>query len=99
VRRKLNTVLVHRNTALFALSANDLRVARSQFKQYFDVWDDLDSLVQLSDPDRYAIIDTAINRAELALLHRQPEDLATARDGLQALRAQLAEIAADLELA
>jgi hypothetical protein len=95
VRRKLDTALVHLNTALFALSVNDVRVARSQFKQYFDVWDDLDSVVQLSYPDRYAIIDTAINRVELALLHGQPEDLTTARDGLHALRAQLAEIAAD----
>jgi hypothetical protein len=99
VRRRVDVMLIHLNQALFALSGNSVGVARSQFKQFFDVWDDVDDAVEALYPAECAQIDHELNRVEDALLHPLPgsEDLATARSGLENLRAIFLEIAPDLD--
>ncbi len=94
---QVDLMLLHLNEALFALSSGDVRIARSQFKQFFDRWDDADDALQQLYPERYDALDLELERAEIALLHRTPEDVDSARFALRALRSGLLEIAHDLE--
>jgi hypothetical protein len=97
VRHQVDLMLLHLNESLFALSGNDVRVARSQFKQFFEEWDRAEEETSELYPEHYEQLDVELERAEIALLHRQPEDLNAARFALRALRAGLLQIAADLE--
>jgi hypothetical protein len=97
VLKQMELMLVHLNEALFALSGNEVRVARSQFKQFFEEWDRAEEEISELYPDHYELLDLELERAEIALLHRQPEDLNGARFALRALRAGLIQIASDLE--
>jgi hypothetical protein len=97
VHQQLDLALLHLNDALFALSGNDVRIARSQFKQFFEEWDRAEEEVSDWYPAQYEALDLEIERAEIALLHRQPEDMAGARVALLALRAGILDIARDLE--
>jgi hypothetical protein len=84
--------LAHLDETLTALAAGDVPIARSQFKQFFDVWDDLDAEVSERFPAHYDALDTELDRGEIAILHSQPADLAAAQDALQKLRGYLVEI-------
>jgi hypothetical protein len=97
VRHQLDLALLHLNDALFALSGNDVRIARSQFKQFFEEWDRVEEEMGEWYPAQYQALDLELERAEIALLHRQPEDLTGARLALLALRAGILEVARDLE--
>jgi hypothetical protein len=97
VHAQVDLMLLHLNEALFALSGNDVRIARSQFKQFFDKWDGAEEELRELYPEQYAQLDLELERAEIALLHRMPEDVDTARFALRALRSGLLEIVHDLE--
>lgn len=97
VRSEVNLMLLHLNEALFALSGNDVRVTRSQFKQFFDHWDAAEEQLSVLYPERYEELELELERAQNALLGQFPEDTDTARFALRALRAGLLEIVRDLE--
>jgi len=97
VHDQIDLMLLHLNDALFALSGNDVGVARSQFKQFFDKWDGAEEDFRIMYPQQYATLDLELERAELALLHKTPEDINTGRFALRALRAGLLDVAHDLE--
>jgi quinohemoprotein ethanol dehydrogenase len=97
MRSQLDTAVAHVNEALYALTSSEVRIARSQFRQFFDVWDELDGPIQALYPSSYATIDAEIERAEIALLHSDPEDVPTARFALVGLRGALIDISQDLE--
>jgi hypothetical protein len=95
---QIKIMLLHLNQALYALSANDVPIARSQYKQFFDVWDRVDDeAIHPLYPERYDQIDLELNKAEIALYHSTPEDLDGARSAMLALRTDLLNIAHDLE--
>ncbi len=87
-----DVALAHVDETLTALAEGDVPVARSQFKQFFDAWEDLDGVIHEQFPEQWAQLDAELERAEVALLHRQPEDLATAQAALSQFRAQLAAL-------
>ncbi len=93
--RPFDIVQAHLDETLTALAAGDVGIARSQFKQFFDVWEDLGPTVSERFPTQYDALDTELDRAEIALLHSQPEDVAGAQDALSRLRAYLVEIAVE----
>ncbi len=97
VRDQVDLMLLHLNEALFALSGNNVGIARSQFKQFFEEWDGAEEEVRVLYPERHEALDLELERAETALLHRSPEDVDMARFALRALRAGLVEVASDLE--
>ncbi len=98
LRRRIEVMLVHLNEALFALAGQDVRIARSQFKQFFDAWDQVDDeILKPQYAERYANLDLALNGVELALLHSQPEDVDGARVGLRVLRNGVRELADQLD--
>ena len=97
IHGQVDLMLVHLNDALFALSGGDVRIARSQFKQFFDKWDDVEDELQVRYPEQHDALDLEIERAEIALLHRMPEDTDMARMALRNLRTGLLEIVHDLE--
>jgi hypothetical protein len=97
VHAQIDLMLLHLNDALFALSGNDVGVARSQFKQVFDKWDGAEEDFRIMYPQQYATLDLELERAEVALLHKTPEDVNTGRFALRALRAGLLDVAHDLE--
>jgi len=97
VHVQINLMLLHLNDALFALSGNDVGVARSQFKQFFDKWDGAEEDFRIMYPQQYATLDLELERAEAALLHKMPEDINTGRFALRALRSGLLDVAHDLE--
>jgi hypothetical protein len=97
VHAQIDLMLVHLNDALFALSGNDVGVARSQFKQFFDKWDGAEEDFRIMYPQQYATLDLELERAELALLHKTPEDINAGRFALRALRTGLLDVAHDLE--
>jgi len=86
-------VQAHLDETLSALAEGDVRVARSQFKQFFDAWEDVDSTVHEQFPLQYDALDTQLERAEIAILHSQPEDMGAAQDALRKLRGYLVDIA------
>lgn len=94
---QVDLMLLHLNEALFALSGNDVRIARSQFKQFFEEWDRAEEELRELYPEAYEQLDLELERAEIALLHRMPEDVDSARFALRALRSGLFVIARDLE--
>jgi hypothetical protein len=83
---------VHLNEALTALAAGELQVGRSQFKQFFDAWEDVESAVAQAYPAEYEVLDRELERAEVALLHMQPEDVDAARQALHNIGSVLADI-------
>jgi hypothetical protein len=97
VHAQIELMLLHLNDALFALSGNDVGVARSQFKQFFDKWDGTEEDFRIMYPQQYAMLDLELEQAEDALLHKTPEDVNTGRLALRALRAGLLDVAHDLE--
>jgi len=97
VRQQLDLMLVHLNEAIFALSGNEVRIARSQFKQFFEEWDRAEEETSELYPERYELLDLELERAEIALFHRFPEDLTAARPALRALRTGLLELAQALD--
>lgn len=97
-RQAVESMLLHLNDALHALSANEVGLSRSQFKQFFDVWDSVDDeFLKPNYPDSYADMDRAEQQVEMSLLHSQPEDMGSARTGLLTLRADLLDIANSLD--
>jgi hypothetical protein len=97
VHAQIDGMLLHLNEALHALSGNDIGVARSQFKQFFEKWDGAEEELRVMYPKQYAQLDQELERAEVALLHTMPEDGNTGRFALRALRTGLLEVAQDLE--
>ena len=85
----LNVAVAHLEESLTALSSGDVRVGRSQFTQFFDAWDDLSNGIAQRDPALYDSIDTDLERAEVALLHSQPEDVDAAQAALTAIDTKL----------
>jgi hypothetical protein len=98
IGNRIDVALAHVDEALFSLSAGDIGVVRSQFKQFFDTWDEIDKPISQLYPSQYAGFDAALESAEVALLHTQPEDLATAQNALRDLRVDLSEIRRDIDL-
>jgi len=96
--RRLAVARAHLDESRVALDRGQVGIGRSQFKQFFDVWDELDESIAERYPGPYAAVDADLERAELALLHRQPEDLPGAHVALQSLAADLATIADQLAL-
>lgn len=97
IHAQVELMLLHLNQAIFALSGNDVRIARSQFKQFFAEWDRAEEEIEALYPEQYERLDLDLERAEIALLHRLPEDVDTARFALRSLRAGLLEIVQDLD--
>jgi hypothetical protein len=88
----LNVAIAHLEEAVAALTSGDIRIGRSQFTQFFDAWDDVsDSIVQ-RDPVLYEAIDADVERAEVALLHSQPEDVDSAQAALTAIHTRLLDL-------
>ncbi len=85
-------VFAHLDETLRALSAGDVQIARSQFTQFFDAWDETADRVADAYPAEFDTLDVALERAEVALLHTQPADVDTASAALAVIRATLAEI-------
>lgn len=97
-REAVEGMLLHLNNALHALSANEVGLSRSQFKQFFDLWDNLDDeFLKPNYPDAFPEMDRAEQQVEIALLHSQPEDLVGARGGLLTLRTDLLDVVRSLE--
>ena len=97
VHAQVDLMLLHLNEAIFALSGNDIRITRSQFKQFFAEWDRAEEEIETLYPEQYEHLDLELERAEIALLHSIPEDMDTARFALRGLRAGLLEVVHDLE--
>lgn len=97
---QIGVMLIHLNLALHALNGDEVGMARSQFKQFFDAWNSVDE-EELSPlyPAQYNRLDLAENRAENALVQKVPgqEDVGTARSSMEELRAGLLAISRDLE--
>jgi hypothetical protein len=85
-RPQLAVAMAHLEEALSALNTGDVPVGRSQFKQFFDAWDDINATVAQLYPAQYEALDAELEHAEIALLHSQPEDIDRARDALQNVR-------------
>jgi hypothetical protein len=96
VQQQVELMLVHLNEALFAMSGNEARIARSQFKQFFEEWDRAEEEISELYGEQHDALDLELQRAETALLHF-PQDLDTARGAIRALRAGLLDLARDLE--
>ncbi|MCA1644118.1 MAG: hypothetical protein LC797_01185 [Chloroflexi bacterium] len=88
----LQSVVAHLDETLRALQEGDVPIARSQFKQFFDAWDETAERVADSYPAQFETLDLELERAELALLHTQPEDIASSATALQTFRATLLAI-------
>jgi len=88
----VNIARAHLDETIDALATGDTTIARSQFKQFFDVWDELDPIVSDRYPVQYADLDLQLDRAEIAILHRQPLDVAAAHDALITFRVQLTDL-------
>jgi hypothetical protein len=97
VRSELDVALAHLNEAIYGLSSAEVRIARSQFRQFFDVWDEVQNPIAQLYPGQYDTIDAEIERADIALLHSIPEDVQTAHFALVGVRGGLIEISRDLE--
>jgi hypothetical protein len=93
---RMAVAVAHLDESLGALDSGDFRIGRSQFTQFFDAWDDVSDDVGQRDPAAYNTIDTDLEQAEVALLHTEPADVATARAALSDLRATLAQVATSL---
>jgi hypothetical protein len=93
---EVDKMLIHLNEAVFALSGNDVRIARTQFRQFFTSWDRADDSLAEIYPEKCAALDLEIEKLESSLL-RFPEDLDASRLSLRALRAGALEIIHDLE--
>src|SRR5215207_7522341 len=63
VLEQVNLMLLHLNDGLFALSGNEIRVARSQFKQFFEEWDRAEEEISDLYPDQYEVLDLELERA------------------------------------
>lgn len=98
LRGSVDSMLLHLTEALHALNAGEVGLARSQFKQFFDIWDNVDDeYLAPSYPDQYATMDRAEEQAEIALLHTHPEDVDGGRAALLTLRSALLDIARHLD--
>jgi hypothetical protein len=93
LRSHITLAAAHLDATLKALAAGEVGIGRSQFKQFFDAWDDVDQTVSELDPARYDLFDADLERAEVALLHTQPEDIPAAQAALSDLRTLLASLA------
>jgi hypothetical protein len=89
----LAVAMAHLDASVTALDSGSVGLGRSQFTQFFDAWDDVSDDVGQRFPTAYNTIDTDLERAEVALLHTQPEDVDTARSALSDIRATLSQIA------
>ena len=96
VRPVVNAMLAHLNMALEGLSSADVRIARSQFRQFFNNWEDVGDELSSWYPESYVSLEAEVERTETALLHQAPEDTVTARASLLALRAGMGEVMLDL---
>jgi hypothetical protein len=96
LRARLAVAGAHVDASRAALDAGQVRISRAQLLQFFDVWDDVDAAVATLDPPEYEALDAQLERAEVALLHSQPEDVATAGDALGGIQANLAGITSQL---
>ena len=96
VHQQVELMLVHLNEALFAMSGNEVHVARSQFKQFFEEWDRAEEEISEMYAEQHEALDLELQRAETALLHF-PQDLDSARGALRALRAGLLDLSRDLD--
>ncbi|MDQ3812002.1 MAG: hypothetical protein M3336_17105 [Chloroflexota bacterium] len=97
MRSRLEVARAHLEEAIAALTLGEVPVLRSQFKQFFDSWEDLDEPIRQMYPTQYEALDLDLDRAEIALLHTRPEDLDAAGRALENLRLDLAEISRDLQ--
>lgn len=88
----LRLTRAHLDETIAALEAGQVRIARSQFKQFFDSWDDVSDDVAQQFPAQFDVLDTDLAQAEVALLHTQPEDLPTAQSVLVDFRAILTNL-------
>jgi hypothetical protein len=95
IRSRLGVASAHLDEALKALESNEIGIGRSQFKQFFDVWDEVDQSVAQRYPAEYEALDMDLERAEIALLHSQPEDFAGARAALQSVQSYLSQMTLD----
>jgi hypothetical protein len=97
IRSELDVALAHLNEAIYALSSSEVRIARTQFRQFFDVWDEVQDPIARLYPAQFDTLDAEIERADIALLHSMPEDTQTAHFALVGVRAGLIDISRDLE--
>src|SRR5206468_1163845 len=95
---RIDVALAHVDEALFSLSAGDIGIVRSQFKQFFDTWDEIDERASRLYPSQYVGLDAALESGEVALLHSDPEDLPAAQSALRDLRVNLSDIRRDIDL-
>jgi alcohol dehydrogenase (cytochrome c) len=96
VRPVVNAMLAHLNRALEGLSSSDVRIARSQVRQFLTNWDDVNDELSGWYPESYVSLEAEVERTQAALLDQVPEDTVTARASLLALRAGMAEVMQNL---
>jgi hypothetical protein len=93
---ELPVALAHVQEALLALRSDDVQISRSQLKQFFDVWDEVDDPIQRLRPQAYADFDDQLADAESALLRSHPEDVVRSDAALARMQLQLQELINDL---
>ena len=96
VRPVVNAMLAHLNLALEGLSSADVRIARSQFRQFFNNWEDVGDEISSWYPESFVSLEAEVERTETALLHQVPEDTVTARLSLLELRSGMSEVMRNL---
>jgi hypothetical protein len=96
VRPVVNAMVAHLNLALEGLSSADVRIARSQFRQFFNNWQDVGDEISSWYPESFVSLEAEVERTEAALLHQVPEDTVTARLSLLELRSGMGEVMLNL---
>jgi quinohemoprotein ethanol dehydrogenase len=95
---QMSVMLGHMNLAVEALSAGDSQGARSQFNQFFDIWDEANQDIDITYPDRFDALDRAVTSAKAAMIEPTKKREAF-RQSLLAIRAALSSLADDMGLA
>ncbi|GAC1366312.1 MAG: hypothetical protein NVSMB42_26350 [Herpetosiphon sp.] len=95
-KAELDKIIYHLNEANHAMNANEVTIARSQFKQYFTSWDRVDEFVQKFAPEQCVRIDLNNKTVERSLL-RSPQDLNVARQAMHTLRDAFIDLSHQLE--
>lgn len=93
---QVNVMLGHINEAVAEVSAGDPQAARSQFNQFFKIWDDVDDQINVAYPAQFEGLDDTVTAARAAL-SGGPKKKEAVRQSLLALRTALSDLAAALD--
>ena len=93
---QVDVMLGHINQAIEALSAGDPPTARSQFKQFLDIWDDVNGQINVAYPSQFEGLDDIVT-ATTAAYGGGPKKKEAVRQSLLALRTALNDLAIALD--